>query len=99
MARLVDIRSGRIFELPAGANEARVFVGRSASCSVVIDVPGISRRHTCLIYRTGGLWLEGGEEQGSANGTFLNDSSPCADTPLREGDLIRLGDPTLGVTL
>lgn len=99
MARLVDIRSGRVFELPAGANETRVFIGRNASCNVVIDVPGISRQHTFLIHRGGGLWLEGGEEQGSANGTFLNDLSPYADTPLREGDLIRLGDPTLGVTL
>jgi len=99
MARLVDIKSGRVFELPAGADEARVLIGRSLRCDVVIDVSGIARQHTFLIRRAGGFWLAGGEEQLSANGTFLNDLSPYADTPLREGDLIRLGDPSMGVAL
>jgi diguanylate cyclase (GGDEF)-like protein len=68
-----------------------IVLGRDDSCEVKVPGTGVSRRH-CLIVRDGaGCVLQ---DLGSTNGTWVNDESVSA-TPLRDGDIIAVGDSLL----
>jgi len=64
-----------------------VVLGRDASCDIVLDAPGTSRRHA-RIRPDGGLFLL--EDLGSKNGTLLNGVG-CSVARLSDGDEIVLG--------
>jgi len=64
----------------------RLVIGRGADCDLVLDEPGLSRRHAVLEALPDGLFLR---DMGSANGSFVN-GSRVRDTALRHGDQIVL---------
>ena len=63
-------------------------VGRAANSDVVISDPSVSRAH-CRLSRTNAGWVV--EDLSSQNGTFVNDKRIARATPLREGDVVRVG--------
>lgn len=68
-------------------------VGRSHRCDVVIDDPGVSRRHVRLVFRDGSWVLQDLE---SMNGTTVN--GVCVGRcQLRPGDRLMLGTACLRV--
>jgi pSer/pThr/pTyr-binding forkhead associated (FHA) protein len=72
---------------------ARVRVGRSSGCDVVLDDPLVSREH-CVIERDeeGLYWLE---DLGSKNATVLNRKSLTRRAQLFYGDRLVLGNTVL----
>ncbi len=66
------------------------WLGRDASCAVVIDGQAgmVSRRHAQVRAESGSFFIE---DNKSFNGTLVNDTRISSPTPLRPGDLIRLG--------
>ena len=88
--RLVPERGAAIV---VGAENATV--GRESSCQIVLDDPSVSREHATLRRVASEVTVE---DQGSANGTFLN-SVRVTTAALNHGDSIRFGDITFGVEL
>ena len=81
----------------AGAGGA--VVGRNPfDSTVVLDHPGVSRRHFRLFTRGTSVLIE---DLNSANGTTLSDRAltPGASAPLQPGATLHVGDLTLTVTL
>lgn len=64
-------------------------IGREAGNDIVLDDPRVSRRHA-LLYRTqdGSYYLA---DEGSANGSFVNDARIGLPTRLNDGDHIGIG--------
>jgi len=71
---------------------ARMSVGRSPSCDVVLDAAGVSRRHAEFFHEGPVCALA---DTGSKNGVFLNGRA-VAHATLSSGDVIRFGD-ALGI--
>jgi Protein of unknown function (DUF3662)/FHA domain len=63
-------------------------VGRSRDCDVVLEDPGISRRHAEIRAHAGGWTIA---DLGSTNGVLLNHRALRATHPLQHGDVIELG--------
>ena len=70
-------------------------VGREASCHIVLADPSVSRQHAIVRRMADQATVE---DQGSANGTFLN-SVKVTTAALKSGDSLRFGDVELGVEL
>src|SRR4051794_33790674 len=68
--------------------EHETSIGRAAECSVSLDMDSVSRRHS-RIRSTPPVFVIC--DDGSTNGTFVNDRRIQAETELRSGDLIRVG--------
>jgi pSer/pThr/pTyr-binding forkhead associated (FHA) protein len=69
--------------------EANPFViGRAPNCSLPLDESLASREHVNIIFENGSYWLA---DQGSRNGTSLNDEKVTAKKELRDGDEIVIG--------
>lgn len=79
-------------ELEIGAEA--VTLGRSPSCAIVIDQPGVSRQHTSVRRTPGGLELT---DLGSSNGTYVN-GKRAQRALLSEGDLVQIGSCAMTVT-
>ncbi|HEX6984790.1 MAG TPA: FHA domain-containing protein [Planctomycetaceae bacterium] len=77
-------RAGRRITLPAG----EVFIGRDEGCRIRLTSSDVSRRH-CLLRCNGDEVVAA--DLGSRNGTYVNDAPITAPTPLRPGDLLRIG--------
>jgi hypothetical protein len=87
-ARIVvqwDAQGEREFEL----TRMQSTIGRSPDNDIPIPDPEISRRHAQIVRQGSGYAIV---DLGSTNGTFVNDVRVTELTPLRHGDLIRLGD-------
>src|SRR5690606_30193593 len=65
----------------------RLLIGRDASCDLILDEPGMSRRHAAIESHTSGLVLR---DLDSANGVQLNGSNVNHSAPLKHGDQIVL---------
>jgi len=63
-----------------------LFVGRDASCALVLPNSAVSRRHARLVQREGG-WLI--EDLDSPNSTLVNDQ-PIKRQQLAHGDIVRI---------
>ncbi len=63
-------------------------IGRGESCEIVLELDNVSRRHCSLLLRKDGVCLR---DNGSTNGTYLNNVEVRGETPLRSGDLIKVG--------
>jgi DNA-binding winged helix-turn-helix (wHTH) protein len=72
----------------ADLGEGEHVVGRDPDLEVVLDSPGVSRRHA-LITVTGGEATV--EDLGSKNGTFIADRCVRSTMALADGDVIRVG--------
>ena len=69
-------------------------LGRVEEGAAWIESPTVSRRHARILIEGGQAILE---DLASKNGTFLRGQRISAPTPLRDGDVIRLG--RVGMTL
>jgi diguanylate cyclase (GGDEF)-like protein len=75
---------GRKFDL----TEPETMIGRSSRCDIQIDQDAVSRHHAKLTNEHGRVTVE---DQGSTNGTIINDEHIDAAHRLRNGDLIKIG--------
>ena len=75
---------GKKFVLAA----AETTIGRGENCEIVLELDNVSRRHCSFLLREDGVLLR---DNGSTNGTYLNNVEVRGDTPLRSGDLIKVG--------
>jgi two-component system cell cycle response regulator len=63
-------------------------IGRGSSCGIVLDLENVSRLHCSVRLRGGGAFLR---DEGSTNGTFLNNAEIKTESRLASGDLIKVG--------
>ena len=63
-------------------------IGRGENCEIVLELDNVSRRHCSLLLRSDSVCLR---DNGSTNGTYLNNVEVRGETPLRSGDLIKVG--------
>jgi two-component system cell cycle response regulator len=63
-------------------------IGRGENCEIVLELDNVSRRHCSLLLKSDGVFLR---DNGSTNGTYLNNVEVRGETPLRSGDLIKVG--------
>ena len=69
--------------------EQQMTIGRSERAQIYVDRDSVSRNHA-RIRAQGDQYIV--EDLGSTNGTFLNDAQIRANTPLSDGDLIKVGE-------
>jgi pSer/pThr/pTyr-binding forkhead associated (FHA) protein len=89
----IDVFAGIRSEIIESA-APRITVGRSDVCDVSLDGETVSRVH-CEIRRIGSGYII---EDRSRNGTFIN-GSRIIESPLRDGDRIRIGKHLIEVEL
>lgn len=65
-----------------------LIIGRDPASDILIDSPGVSRRHARVYQQEGAVWLE---DLGSRNGTFVNGLRLGAPRRLESNDEVRLG--------
>jgi len=90
-ACLVEIRGpnlGRTHTL----DSRQATIGRALSNAVVIDLDSVSRRHCSLRPQRSGFCLC---DEGSTNGTYLNERRLTVERVLRSGDMVRVGSAVL----
>src|SRR5437868_150424 len=75
---------GRKFTLAA----VETIIGRGETCEIVLELDNVSRKHCSLLLKPDGVFLR---DNGSTNGTYLNSLEVRGETPLRSGDLIKVG--------
>ena len=76
---------GKKFQLERGETS----IGRGENCTIVLEnLDNVSRNHCSLIVKGDGVFVR---DNGSTNGTYLNNVEVRGDTPLRSGDLIKVG--------
>jgi adenylate cyclase len=71
-----------------------MMAGRSPECQLEVPDPNASRKHTQVIFD--GTVLSAADN-GSANGTFVNDQRLAAAVVLKHGDVLRLGETRLRI--
>ena len=78
----------QVFPLTAVEN----VLGRDPGVQVLVDVPGVSRRHARIVLRGAEVEVE---DLGSKNGTYVGDRRVVGPTPLADRDRLRLGHTVL----
>jgi pSer/pThr/pTyr-binding forkhead associated (FHA) protein len=63
-------------------------VGRDPGCVLRLDDPKVSRRHATVSPSPGGLEIR---DEGSLNGTWVNDGRITGSRALAAGDRVRIG--------
>jgi pSer/pThr/pTyr-binding forkhead associated (FHA) protein len=63
-------------------------MGRSPNCNLPLDEPLASREHANVTFESGAFWVV---DNGSRNGTMLNDEKITTKKELRDGDEIGIG--------
>ena len=71
-----------------------LLAGRSPDCSLEVPDPNASRKHTHLVYDGTSLTAA---DNGSSNGTYVNDVRIVAPVLLKHGDVVRLGETRLRI--
>lgn len=66
--------------------KAETTIGRSAGSDILIENPGISRRHAVIIEKNGKFFIE---DKGSSNGTFIN-GEKITSRELKDSDQIQI---------
>src|SRR6476660_3566207 len=69
-------------------DEEEFTIGRDVKNNIVVDLDNVSRRHAKIVTRMGKSFVS---DLGSTNGTYLNDAEVLEETPLRTGDLVKVG--------
>jgi hypothetical protein len=67
-------------------------IGRSSMSDIVLRSDDYASGRHARLTRHGGLLYV--EDMGSTNGTFVNGRKTVGATPLREGDIVRIGSTT-----
>jgi hypothetical protein len=83
---LALLRAGRSHPLPDLIG-ARIEIGRSSACQLVLGDDTVSRRHAELRYEDG-RWLL--RDLNSSNGTYIN-GRLVTEAEVRRGDVVHLG--------
>lgn len=73
---------------------AEIVVGRAVTAGLVVQDASVSRQHARIRAHEGGWSIE---PASASNPTFLNQAAVEAPQPLREGDVIGLGQSTIRV--
>jgi pSer/pThr/pTyr-binding forkhead associated (FHA) protein len=71
-------------------------LGRGPQNSIVLNDVSVSADHALVSYRLGQWWVE---DVGSRNGTYLNDVRIDQPTVIHDGDVIRVGLVSLGLSV
>lgn len=71
-------------------------LGRGPNNAIVLADPSISGQHALVSFRLGQWWIE---DQGSTNGTYINDMRIDQPSVLSAGDVVRLGSLRLRVRI
>jgi diguanylate cyclase (GGDEF)-like protein len=69
-----------------------MFIGRDASAEISVNDTNVSRKHAEIIKDENGIKLR---DNGSTNGTFVNDKQIQGTVLLRKEDMIRVGNTIL----
>ena len=72
--------------------EDKIVLGRSAECTIVLNVPAVSREHAVIRRIQGKFYIE---DLKSRNGTFVNNQEVAARTLLKDDDRIKICDNLL----
>lgn len=72
----------------------RIKIGRGNQCDLILDDPSVSGRHATIRFGDGQWWIE---DEGSRNGTYLNENRLLTPTILVNDDLIRFGDQKIKI--
>lgn len=89
------------WQIGGAAREGRVMgdapatLGRESSCTVHIESPTVSRKHAQVRRRSDGFAIS--DLTSGRNPVIVNGRTIATETPLKEGDTIRLGEVTLRV--
>jgi len=65
-----------------------VDIGRDPSCKLVLEEPGVSRRHSIIHQMDDGVYIS---DLGSTNGTYVNNAKISKEQRLRSGDRVEIG--------
>ncbi len=79
---------GTTFELVGD----KIVVGRNQECTVVLNVPAVSREHAVIRRISGKFYIE---DMKSRNGTFVNNKEVTTRTLLKDNDKIKICDNLL----
>ena len=69
--------------------EATIVIGRSHSCTLVINDPKLSGKHVELTQHDGEVWLEDLE---SHNGVYINGKKIAKASRMKVGDQLKIGE-------
>jgi len=96
-ARLIVLEPGQTGLEPGAALPLQPVtrLGRSGTSTIVLEDTYVSSDHARIEYRDGAWWLA---DQGSTNGTMLNDRPVTDATALESGDVIAIGQVRLKVS-
>ena len=78
----------RTFRLTAGEN----VIGRNPDCEVLLDVPGVSRRHACITIQENHTSIR---DLGSKNGTTARGQRLVGAMEIRDRDQVEIGPVAL----
>lgn len=67
----------------------KIVLGRNADCTVVLNVPAVSREHAVIRRIQGKFYIE---DMKSRNGTFVNNKEVATRTLLKDDDRIKICD-------
>ena len=92
MKLIVEDEEGRKTVIPLADEE--VSIGRNQDNAVRLTERNVSRRHALLVRRNGSVVIE---DLNSFNGVRVNGDRIAGHAPIREGDLIQIGDYDLAI--
>jgi two-component system, cell cycle response regulator len=81
--------AGRVLPIPP---DAIVTVGRTAECTFAFDDSSLSREHARIFFAAGAYVLK---DNGSTNGSFVNDVRITTAKQLNDGDRVQFGSSTV----
>jgi diguanylate cyclase (GGDEF)-like protein len=87
-ACIVQIYGAALGKKTTLAKGSETTLGRGEQATLVLDLDNVSRRHCTLFHRPDGVYLR---DEGSTNGTYLNNVEVRNEVLLRSGDLLKVG--------
>lgn len=84
MTRVALHHEGQVIALPAGDS----LIGRALECRIRFNDPAVSRHHVRIVVRDDGAVVQ---NLSRTNATLLNGAPIAAPTPLKDGDVLRVG--------
>lgn len=91
----LTVLSGPLTGMTLPLGSAPVLIGRSPSCTLVLDDDYASGRHARLYPDEHAWWLE---DLNSTNGTFIDDERVVAPRALRPGERFRVGQSVMEIS-
>src|SRR5436190_206435 len=86
-------RAGQVYD---SDNTPIVDLGRDPACKIMLEEPGVSRRHTIIQQMEDGIYVS---DLSSTNGTYDNGVKITREQRLKAGDKIEIGSVKLSFQL